>query len=149
MKKSLGLFLLLASSALFFSCNKEQPGDPYMLFEVHGKVMDADGNPIEGIHVSSGQAEVQTTNKNGVFSFYGRSNPTTYVILTFEDKDGEDKGGEFAKLSKDILVYEKTPGSEVGNYKGTYYAGDVEVVLLKKNENITSVQINIFFIFIF
>lgn len=137
MKKSLRLFLLISSSALFFSCTQEQTGDPYMLFEVHGKVMDADGNPIEGIHVSSGQAEVQTTNKNGSFTFYGRSNPTTYVILTFEDKDGEDNGGEFVKISKDILVYEKTPGSEVGNFKGTYFAGDVEVILLKKDEDMT------------
>ena len=137
MKKSLRLFLLLASSALLFSCSREQTGDPYMLFEIHGKVMDADGNPVEGIHVSSGQAEVQTTNKNGSFKFYGRSNPTAYVILTFEDKDGTENGGEFVKTSKDILVYEKTPGSEAGNFKGTYFAGDVEVILIKKNENIT------------
>ena len=135
MKKSLRLFLIIASSALFFSCTKEQAGDPYMLFEVHGKVMDADGNPIEGIRVSSGLAEVQTTNKNGSFAFYGRSNPTTYVILTFEDKDGEDNGGEFLKMSRDILVYEKTPGSESGNFKGTYFAGDVEVILIKKDED--------------
>ena len=106
-----------------------------MLFEVHGKVMDAEGNPIEGIKVSSGQAEVQTTNKNGTFTFYGRSNPTDYVILTFEDKDGNENGGEFVKISKDILVYEKTPGSEVGNYRGTYFAGDVEVILIKKDED--------------
>jgi hypothetical protein len=38
-------------------------------------------------------------------------------------------------MSRDILVYEKTPGSEVGNFKGTYFAGDVEVILIKKDED--------------
>lgn len=135
MKKSLSLFLLISSVVFFSACSKEQARDPYMLFEIHGKVLDPDGNPIEGIHVSSGQAEVQKTNRNGVFSFYGRSNPVTYVILNFEDKDGEENGGEFLNAAKDILVYEKTPGSESGNFKGTYFASDVEIVLIKKNEN--------------
>ena len=135
MKKSLSLFLFISSLMLLSSCNKEQAGDPYILFEIHGKVIDADGNPIEGIHISSGQTEVQKTSKSGVFSFYGRSNPVNYVILTFEDKDGDSNGGEFLKAAKDILVYQKTPGSESGNYKGTYFAGDVEVILIKKNED--------------
>jgi putative lipoprotein (rSAM/lipoprotein system) len=135
MNKSFSLFLLISSVVFFSACSKEQADDPYMLFEVHGKVMDAQGNPIEGIHVSSGQAEVQKTNRNGVFSFYGRSNPVTYVILNFEDKDGEENGGEFVKAAKDILVYEKTPGSESGNFKGTYFASEVVVILIKKNED--------------
>ena len=131
------IFLLAALSAAFSSCNKEQEGDPYMLFEIHGKVIDGEGNPIEGIHVYSGTSEVQKTNKNGNFVFYGRSVPTTYVILTFEDKDGGDNGGEFVKTSMDILVHEKTPGSEAGNFKGTYFAGDVEVIMLAKEENMS------------
>lgn len=139
MKKSCILFLLLTSLAIISACDKNQDADPYMLFEVHGKVMDADGKPIEGIHISSGQAEVQKTNKNGVFAFYGRSNPTTYVYLTFEDKDGESNGGSFVNMTEKISVREKTPASKVGNYKGTYFAGDVKVVLIKKNEDISEV----------
>ena len=102
-----------------------------MLFEIHGKVMDADGNPLEGIHVISGQADVQTTNLNGDFTFFGRAVPSDHVLLTFEDKDGDRNGGEFVKQTVEISLVEKTPGS--GNYKGTFFAGDVEVVMVNKN----------------
>ena len=124
------LFFVFAAVALG-SCSKEQAGDPFMLFEVHGKVMDVDGNPLEGINVISGQADVQTTNLNGDFTFFGRAVPSDHVLLTFEDKDGDRNGGEFVKQTVEISLVEKTPGS--GNYKGTFFAGDVEVVMVNKN----------------
>ena len=89
----------LAATALL-SCSKEQVGDPYMLFEVHGKVVDEDGNPLQGINVISGYSDVQVTNLNGSFSFFGRSVPSDRVLLTFEDKDGSNNGGEFVKTTK-------------------------------------------------
>lgn len=126
--------MLAAIITMAASCDKEQIGDPYMLFEIHGTVVDTEGNPLKGIQVTSGLSDVQTTNVNGVFTFYGRSAPTSLVVLTFEDKDGKDNGGEFAKISMEIAVNEKTPGSADGNFKGTYYAGGVEVVMLKKKD---------------
>jgi putative lipoprotein (rSAM/lipoprotein system) len=134
MKLSCRISALAAILMMAASCAKEQIGDPYMLFEVHGKVMDTAGNPLAGIRVSSGTSDVQTTNANGTFVFYGRSVPTLLVVLTFEDKDGENNGGEFSNLSMEIAVNEKTPGSKDGNFKGTYFAGEVEVVMLKKND---------------
>ena len=125
---------LAAIITMAASCAKEQASDPSMLFEVHGKVMDTAGNPLAGIHVSSGTSDVQTTNANGTFVFYGRSAPMSLVVLTFEDKDGEKNGGEFSNISKEISVREKTPGSKDGNFKGTYFAGGVEVMMLKKND---------------
>lgn len=116
------------------SCDKEQTGDPYMLFEIHGTVVDSEGNPLKGIHVTSGLSDAQTTNVNGVFTFYGRSAPTSLVVMSFEDRDGEANGGEFANLSMAVQVNEKTPGIAGDNFKGTYYAGGVEVVMLKKND---------------
>ena len=116
------------------SCDKEQAGDPYMLFEIHGTVVDMEGNPLKGIHVTSGLSDAQTTNVNGVFTFYGRSAPTSLVVLSFEDKDGEANGGEFSNLLMEIQVNEKTPGIAGDNFKGTYYAGGVEVVMLKKKD---------------
>ena len=132
--------ILFAASAvaMISACSKEQAGDPYMLFEIHGKVVDAEGTPIKGIQVTSGLSDAQTTNVNGVFSFYGRTVPSSLVVLTFEDKDGEENGGSFVTLSKDIPLNLKTPGSESGNYKGTYFAGDLEVILLKKSEDISA-----------
>ena len=114
------------------SCSKEQVGDSYMLFEIHGTVLDEDGSPIEGIKVSSGLSDAQSTNVNGNFVFYGRSTPATYVVLTFEDKDGDDNGGEFVKMAVEIPLRQKTPGTS-GNFKGTFFAGDVEVVMVSKN----------------
>lgn len=130
------LFSISSIILLIASCSKEQVGNPYMLFEIHGTVMDADGKPIEGIQVSSGVSEIQTTNVNGNFVFYGRSAPTTYVVLTFEDKDGTENSGEFVKRQLDVLVHEKTPGSETGNFRGTYFASGVEVVMLQKKDEL-------------
>ena len=131
MKTLSRIFICAFAAASLVSCSKEPSGEPFMLFEIHGKVMDADGNPLEGIHVISGQADVQKTNINGVFTFFGRSVPSEHALLTFEDKDGEENGGEFVKKTMEIPLVEKTPGS--GNFMGTFFAGDVEVVMLNKN----------------
>lgn len=130
------IFTLVLAAATLVSCSKEQVGDPYMLFEIHGKVMDVDGNPLQGINVISGYSDVQVTNINGSFSFYGRSIPSDRVMLTFEDKDGADNGGEFVKITKEISVNQKTPGSKTGNYKGTFFAGDLEIVMLQKESEL-------------
>lgn len=130
------IFTSALAAAALLSCSKEQVGDPYILFEVHGKVVDEDGNPLQGINVISGYSDVQVTNLNGSFSFFGRSVPSDRVLLTFEDKDGSNNGGEFVKTTKEISLNEKTPGSETGNYKGTFFAGDVEIVMLKKESEL-------------
>lgn len=124
--------MLAIAFVIASSCSKEQVGDSYMLFEIFGTVTDQDGNPLEGIQVSSGFSETQSTNKNGSFSFYGRSTPTKYVMLTFQDVDGAEKGGLFINRALEVLVQEKTPGSEMGNFRGTYFASGVEVVMEKK-----------------
>ena len=118
-----------AVAVALLSCSKEQADAPFMLFEVHGKVMDVDGTPLEGINVIAGQADVQTTNHNGDFMFYGRSVPSSHVLLTFEDKDGDKNGGDFVNQTVEISLNQKTPGTS-GNYKGTFFAGDVEVFMV-------------------
>lgn len=118
------------------ACSKDQVGDPYMLFEIHGKVVDAEGNPIGGIIVSSEKSDQQVTGMDGTFSFYGRSTPSATVTLSFEDNDGEQNGGEFFDLSLKIPVKEKTPGSAVGNFRGTYFAGGVEVEMVNKKAQV-------------
>lgn len=132
MRKLYRIFIYTFAAAALVACSKEQSGDPFMLFEIHGKVMDADGNPLAGINVIAGEADVQKTNLNGGFTFFGRSVPSDHVLLTFEDKDGDENGGEFVKKTMDIPVVEKTPGTS-GNYKGTFFAGDVEVIMVSRN----------------
>ena len=123
------IFLCALAAVALMSCSKEQIGEPYILFEIHGTVMDTEGNPLPGINVTSGLSEVQKTNVNGVFSFYGRTVPTDRVMLTFE-------GGGFVKMTKEISLNQKTPGKDDGNFKGTFFAGDVEVVMLKKESEL-------------
>ena len=132
MRKLSRIFICVFAAVALMSCSKEQNGDPFILFEVHGKVMDADGNPLEGINVIAGQADVQKTNINGNFTFHGRTVPSDHVLLTFEDKDGDDNGGEFVTKTVEIPLRQKSPGTS-GNYKGTFFAGEVEVVMVSKN----------------
>ena len=132
MRKLSRIFICVFAAATLASCSKEQNGDPFILFEVHGKVMDAAGNPLEGINVIAGQADVQKTNINGNFTFHGRTVPSDHVLLTFEDKDGDDNGGEFVTKTVEIPLRQKSPGTS-GNYKGTFFAGEVEVVMVSKN----------------
>ena len=132
MRKLYRILICVFAAVILVSCSKEQNGDPFMLFEIHGKVMDVDGNPLEGINVIAGEADVQKTNLNGNFTFYGRTTPADHVILTFEDKDGDKNGGEFVKKTMEIPVRQKTQGTS-GNYKGTFFAGDVEVIMVSKN----------------
>ena len=133
MRINIKLLLCVLAVVVSSSCSKEQVGDPYILFEVHGKVTDADGNPIPGIKVLSGVTDAQETNSNGNFTFFGRSVPSASVILTFEDKDGDKNGGEFVTKSQEVSLIMKTSGSATGNFKGTYYADKVSVVMLAKN----------------
>ena len=126
--------MLAAIITMAASCDKEQVGDPYMLFEIHGTVVDTEGNPLKGIHVTSGLSDAQTTNVNGVFTFYGRSAPTSLVVMSFEDRDGEANGGEFANLSMAVQVNEKTPGIAGDNFK------------VFENDKDAYIQENIFFV---
>lgn len=136
MDMRINLLKILSAASLMLlavSCTEKSGyGSPFILFEIHGKVVDIDGNPIEGIQVSSGTTEVKTTNVNGNFSFFGRSVPSSFASLTFEDKDGDDNGGSFQKSVKNISLLLKTPGDESGNFKGTYFAQGVEVVMIPK-----------------
>ena len=132
MRKLSRIFFCAFAAAALMSCSKEQNGEPYILFEVYGKVIDADGNPLKDINVIAGQSDVKKTNLNGNFTFFGRTVPADHVSLTFEDKDGDNNGGEFVKKTVKIPLVVKTPGTD-GNFKGTYFAGDVEVVMVSRN----------------
>ena len=137
MSRSVKLILAAMMVLSALSCTKDyQEGSPFILFEVHGKVVDVEGNPIEGIQVSSGTAEVQTTNVNGNFSFFGRGVPVSTATLKFEDNDKEDNGGHFLTTTRNVPLVLKTPGTGSGSFKGTYFAKDVEVVMILKEEGL-------------
>lgn len=129
--------MMILLAVILVGCSKqEQIGGPYMLVEIHGTVMDPDGNVLEGIEVSAGQNSVVRTNVNGKFTFHGRLTPMTNPILTFEDKDGDRNGGEFIKKEEPIEVNEKIPADKKGNFKGKFFAQNVEIMMLPKNSQI-------------
>lgn len=139
MKNLYRMMILLA--VVLVGCSKqEQIGGPYMLVEIHGIVMDPDRNPLENIEVSAGQNSAVRTNVNGKFKFEGRLTPMAYPILTFEDKDGDRNGGEFIKKEEPIEVNEKIPADKKGNFKGKFFAQNVEIIMLPKNLDLTPVS---------
>lgn len=143
MRKFVGIIFFAACLAVSVSCSRQdQSGGEYILFEIHGSVTDQDGNPLEGIIVSSGMSDEVRTNQNGNFTFHGRCNPTEYVRLSFEDKDGEANGGSFLKRDENIPVKQKLPGDEDGNFKGKYFAQDVKVIMIGKTSEIQPLPVN-------
>lgn len=58
-------------------------------FQASGRVVDPEGEPIEGIHVST-DLQGSYTNKSGEFRVVGR-----LADIHFSDDDGELNGGEF------------------------------------------------------
>ena len=135
--RNLYLMMLFLAVVLAGCSKQEQIGGPYMLVEIHGTVMDPDGNVLVGIEVSAGQNSVVRTNVNGKFKFEGRLTPMAYPILTFEDKDGDRNGGEFIKKEEPIAVNEKIPADRKGNFKGKFFAQNVEIIMLPKNSQVT------------
>lgn len=122
---------------LAVSCGrKENPGAPYILYEVHGNVVDIDGNPLKGIKVYSGTAEAAYTSVNGAFVIFGKSSPSHSgtALVTCEDTDGEENGGHFLKTDQNVKLRLRNAGS--GNNKGNYFASEVVVTMLLKNEGI-------------
>ena len=120
---------------LAISCSsKKTIGDPYILYEIHGQVLDQDGNPLKDIVVYSGDSDEDKTSANGEFVIFGRSVPARYVSLTCEDKDGDLNGGSYIKTSVSVELKLRSAGS--GNNKGNYFASGVEVRMILKNDDL-------------
>lgn len=108
-------------------------GTPTMDFEVSGKVVNKDSAPIAGIKVSCqfftdpGIASTLTA-EDGSFSISGTG---IGPMLTFEDIDGPENGGEYEDKTQEITVsqIEKGDGSW---YMGKYKAKDVVIEMEEK-----------------
>lgn len=108
-------------------------GTPTMDFEVSGKVVNQQSEPIPGIKVScndrgSGPSSV-LTDQDGSFSISGTA---TSAWLGFEDIDGPENGGEYAGMHKDIDVKQVEKGD--GWYMGKYEARNVVIRMTEKEK---------------
>jgi len=127
--------VLFVSLLLAVGCSgKKTIGNPYILYEIHGVVTDADDNPLEGIEVYSADSEKDVTSVNGEFVIFGRSVPSSFAKITCEDKDGEDNGGEFMRTTQSIELRLRSAGN--GNNKGNYFASGVTVRMLLKDDEL-------------
>ncbi len=122
---------------LAVSCGrKDNAGTPYILYEIHGEVRDADGNPLHRIKVRSGSSESVETSVNGVFVVYGKSAPVASAVVDVvcEDVDGESSGGSFMKTTQPVQLKLRSAGN--GNNKGNYFASGVQITMVAKNEGL-------------
>lgn len=100
------LFALFGMTLTCVACYgvEYQEYDPS--FAASGRVVDEEGNPIQGIRVKLGH-ETYTDAMGGFYAF-GRSQH-----LEFEDVDGEDNGGEF--LPHSITLERMGVAEDVGD----------------------------------
>lgn len=127
------LMLMACAAVMTSSCSKKKTiGSPYILYEIHGTVTDMDGKPLQGISVSSGESGSDLTSANGEFEIYGRSAPSEYADVVCEDTDGDSNGGDFMKTTVSVQMKLRSAGS--GNNKGNYFASEVVIPMLLKNE---------------
>lgn len=100
-------------------------GVPYATFEVKGKVVDADGNPIAGIEVYGEDIHEHmrtktTTSEDGSFTLVQPEwFPAEEVDVCFEDVDGEANGGDFGKKVETVSLTQTEDGEGTWN-EGVY-----------------------------
>lgn len=106
-------------------------GTPYMSYEVSGKVVDEESNPIGGIQVVGVERDTTFTAADGSFSVSAKK--WSYPIAKFEDIDGPENGGEF-KTKTEYFDWREFEQVEKGSgwYEGKYVGKDVVVTLEKK-----------------
>lgn len=118
-------------------------GTPTVEFHLSARVVDKDGNPIQGIEVRPNSG-IPCLNKTGFSDYLGVINAYYHDTgfagdiheVIFYDVDGEANGGEFAQLKLDIsdkvTKVEEGDGWDQGSFKADI--GDV-VLSLREGDN--------------
>lgn len=115
---------ILGFTIPMFGCDvPDMYGTPWADYEVKGKVLDADGEPIKGVKVSliENQYYSQSTQslENGVFKVSLQTIPFEHLQLTAEDVDGAENGGEFEDKTIELDFSKiKYTGDSDGWYHG-------------------------------
>lgn len=118
-------------------------GSPSATYEVKGKVLDNEGNPINGIKIVLQDdatdpnpyeiAESQSL-ENGDYTIRNTTFPTNKLYLSVEDVDGTANGGEFEEQTIE-LDFSKV---EATGDKGAWYEGtkslEKQIVMQEKSD---------------
>lgn len=127
-------YLLLAIAlAAVTGCNKggsnDWTGIYYYSYEISGTVTSEDGSPIKGILVKSSNRDKVYTDAYGRYDITSTTEPTSSIVLTFIDEDGEENGGRF--LSKSLTAeFQNLGGEPHGPYLGNYIVSGLDAVLV-------------------
>ncbi len=131
---------ILGFTIPMFGCDApEMYGTPWADYEVKGKVLDADGDPIKGIKVSliEDQYNSQSTQslENGTFKVSLGTIPFDKLKLTAQDIDGAENGGEFEEKTVELDFSKiKYTGESDGWYHGKKSL-EQDIVLEEKTNN--------------
>ena len=143
------LYLLLAMLGFGFStsCVRCEYGTPNVSFRAMARVVDEEGDPIEGIRVAilheSWDGEYYREDfewRTGYTDYEGNIDATASPFavpkqLIVEDVDGEANGGEFESQIVDVVGFEQTEKGDGNWYRGAYKFNMGEVALEHKTAN--------------
>lgn len=109
-------------------------GVPYATFEIKGKVVDSEGNPLKGIEVYGEDIYEYmrvktTTDENGSFNLVQPEwLPAGEADICFEDVDGEENGGDFGKKTETVKLTQTEDGEGHWN-DGVYSSEDLTITM--------------------
>lgn len=109
-------------------------GVPYATFEIKGKVVDSDGNPLEGIEVYGEDIyehmrQKAVTAEDGSFHLVQPNwFPAGEADICFEDVDGEENGGDFGKKTETVKLTQTEDGEGHWN-DGVYSSEDLTITM--------------------
>ena len=133
MKRVIALFVVAMVASLVVGCEKERNPEYYVLY-FSARVVDTEGNPIQGICAYPEGAEFEGrsgySNYMGELSGFAHIAPRKRLIICFEDVDGEANGGEYKSLEIDITHLATPPSKpDEWGFTGSDYVefGDVEM----------------------
>ena len=120
-------------------------GSPSADYEIKGKVLDADGDPIKGIKVEvqtyvAGPEPIPIIRKfsldDGTYDASVQTFPVSKLRLVAQDVDGVENGGEFAERTIE-LDFSKV---EATGDKGAWYNGtkslEKHIVMQEKSDEV-------------
>lgn len=150
MKRLLNIILALLGFGASGCVGVAMYGTPHVDFHLTARVVDSDGNPIQGIEARTKEGNYFDSN-TGISDYQGNIDavgqiwPGSQYAVTFYDIDGEYNGGVFETLELDISDKVKQTKKGDGDwYQGTYRAdlGDVTLTLKEQSaeEDNTNVE---------
>ena len=150
MKRLLNIILALLGFGASGCVGVAMYGTPHVDFHLTARVVDAEGNPIQGIEVRTKEGaafehKTGLSDYQGNIDAYGQVWPGSQYEVVFMDVDGEYNGGEFEAVDIDITDRVKQTKKGDGDwYQGTYRAdlGDVTLTLKEQSaeEDNTNVE---------